>query len=241
MNKIFRKIGILSLCLAPHCALAHPYLTGDGTTVPYQDWEFELFSNLVFAKQGPDEKTLTAEVRYGLLSRAELFLEMGYGHVSRDYEIPSLHGIGDSEIGFKYRFLDECTLGPKMAIEPRLGIPTGNSNVGNDRMWFKLPLWLEKNWGDFSTATGAGVLFNDAIDAKNFLFAGWKVRYQVTENLNFGTEFYYQGKDSVDTRDVSLINVASIYQLNNTFSLQVALGHSVHGPDQTIVYLGLAT
>ena len=243
MKNILQKTALLSLCLLPFCALAHPFLTDDASTVPYKEWEFELNSTLVFAKNGPNEQGLVFEARYGLLSRVDLFLEMGYDHVSkdRDNEIPSLNGVGDSEIGFKYRFLDECAIGPKIAIVPRLGIPTGSNDVSNNRAWFELPIWLEKNWGNFSTSGGAGRVFNDADDARSFTFAGWKVRYDITEDLNMGAEFYYQGKDSDDNRDVSIVNLGSVYKLNETFNLQLGLGHSVHGDDQTIVYLGLST
>ncbi|MGD9591633.1 MAG: transporter [Candidatus Berkiella sp.] len=241
MKKLLKKSALLSLCLLPLCAHAEPFLTDDGTTLPYEDWEFELNSTLVFTNKGPDEQAFGFEVKYGLLTRVELFLEMGYEHISKDNEIPSLHGVGDSEIGFKYRFLDECAIGPKMAIAPRLGIPTGSKHVGNDRIWFELPLWIEKNWGDFSTSGGGGAVFNDATDAKNYIFAGWKVRYQVTENLNMGAEFFYQGKDADDNRDLSLLNLGSVFKLNEAFNLQLGLGHSIHGQDQTIVYLGIST
>lgn len=232
---------LVSLTLLPLSALASPFLTDDATTTPFKEWEFELNSTLVFAKDDADEKSLGLEARYGFLTRVDVFLELGYDHVSGNDKAPSLHGIGDSEIGFKYRFLDECTLGPKMAIAPRVGIPIGNHQVGNGRPWFELPLWIEKNWWRISTSGGGGVVFNDADEAKNFLFAGWKARMQFTEDLNAGLEIFYQGKDSIDNGDIALINFGSTYKLNDAFYFQFGLGHSIHGQDQTIVYLGICT
>ncbi|MBS0285824.1 MAG: transporter [Proteobacteria bacterium] len=236
-----KKIILITLSLLPISVFASPFLTDDGTTTPFKEWEFELNSTLVFAKDDADEKSLGFEVRYGFLSRVDVFLELGYDHVSSNDEDPSLHGVGDSEIGFKYRFLDECKLGPKMAIAPRIGLPTGNHKVGNGRPWFELPLWIEKNFWRISTSGGGGVVFNDADDAKNFLFGGWKARMQFTENLNAGLEIFYQGADSDDNGDVTLVNFGSTYKLNDTFNFQFGLGHSIHGQDQTIVYLGIST
>ncbi len=245
MHRKIHTSLLAALCLAPFCAAAEPFFTGDGTTVPYKEWEFELNSTMTFAEHEPDEKSVGLEIKYGLLSRVELFLEMGYDHISKDHTgeevMPALHGVGDSEIGFKYRFLDECAIGPKMAIEPRLGLPTANKKMGNDRMWFKIPLWLEKNWGDFSTSGGAGYVFNDADEAKNFTFAGWKVRYDLTESLNIGAEIFYQGADSTDNSDVTLANLGTVYKLNDAFNLQLGLGHSIHGEKQTVLYLGIST
>ena len=83
-------------------------------------------------------------------------------------------------------------------------------------------------------------MLNPTHEAKNFLFAGWKLQYQFTEDLNLGAELFYQGADSVDNRDLTLINVGSSYNLSEVLSIDLGVGHTVSGQPQTIAYLGFS-
>jgi hypothetical protein len=233
----------LALCATSFSAFAGPYLTDEAETVEFQKWEMEFSGTLVDAKDSPNEKGVAVEFRYGLMTDVDVFLELGYDHVSKDKNgddvIPALHGVADSEAGFKYRFIKETCLFPQVAFAPTIGIPTGNSSkVGNGKAWYELPLWLEKNWDGWSTSGGLGVVFNDADEAKDFMFAGWKVQHDLTEQLNMGVELFYQGRDSDDSRNLTLVNLGSEYKVNDVLSLQASLGHSLHGEPQTIAYLG---
>ncbi len=163
-------------------------------------------------------------------------IRIGYQHISQDEEEPALHGIGDSEIRIKHRFIRETTYTPQVAIAPTIGIPTGGFDTSNEKAWFELPVWIEKNWNNWSTSGGAGFVINP--HAKNFVLAGWRLQHDFTEKLNLGAELFYQGADSDDNRDLTLINIGSACKLSEVLSIDFSVGHSLSGQPQTIAYLG---
>lgn len=175
-----------------------------------------------------------------MLPNTEISLALGYEHVSQNQneDEPALHGMGDSEVSIKYRFIRETTYTPQVAIAPTVGIPTGGSDTTNEEAWLEFPVWIEKNWNNWSTSGGGGFVINPADDAKNFLFGGWRLQHDFTEELNLGAEIFYQGADSVDNRDLTLINIGSTYKLSEVLSIDLSVGHSLSGQPQTIAYLG---
>lgn len=239
MKKIVAFLPLMLLAYS-HSIFANPYLTDDTDTTDLQSWGYELSGTYVGTHGNPNEKGFATEIKYGLFRDTELSLVLGYEHISRDEGIPALHGIGDSEVSVKYRFFDGKNGFPSLAIAPTVGVPTGNNKVSNNRVWFELPLWIEKSWQDWSTSGGVGYVINDADEAKNFIFAGWKMQYDVFDKLNLGVEVFYQGADSVDNRDLTLMNVGAIYKICKNFDLEMSLGHSIDGPKQTVAYLGVS-
>lgn len=74
----------------------------------------------------------------------------------------------------------------------------------------------------------------------SFAFAGWKVKYAFTPKLNIGAEVFYQGADSVENQDTTLVNVGGDYQLSNSIKLEFSAGHNISGEQLTMAYLGLS-
>ncbi|MES2237480.1 MAG: hypothetical protein V4500_06990 [Pseudomonadota bacterium] len=58
------------------------------------------------------------------------------------------NGLGDIEIGVRYRFLQETDSRPMAGISPLVVISTGNAEKesGNDATQVFLPVWLQKRW-----------------------------------------------------------------------------------------------
>ena len=81
---------------------------------------------------------------------------------------PSQFGYGDTELGFKYRFIDEDKNGsrPMVGVFPFLELPTGDEKralgAGYVRAYF--PLWVQKSFGDWTTYGGGGYWINHGGD-----------------------------------------------------------------------------
>ena len=61
-----------------------------------------------------------------------------------------------SSFAAKYRFLRQDSFGVDVAVFPRVFVPSVASNVGDQHASFLLPIWVEKDWGDWSTFGGGG-------------------------------------------------------------------------------------
>lgn len=104
-KKLTLLFPVLSLLSLP--AFADQYLTDDADTVDFKKWQFEGSATIIHAKDSPDEKGAGLEVKFGMLPNTEISLALGYEHVSQNEDEPALHGIGDSEVSIKYRFIRE--------------------------------------------------------------------------------------------------------------------------------------
>jgi hypothetical protein len=158
---------------------------------------------------------------------------------------PSAYGAGDTELGIKYRFVQETDLRPMVGVFPMLELPTGNSGngTGNGRTWAKLPLWLQKSWGDagdkWTTYGGGGYAFNDALGQRSYPFGGWLLQKDLSDTLTRGGELFAQGKTTDQGEAALFANVGGTYGFSENFSLLFSVGHTIAGENHLIAYIGL--
>jgi hypothetical protein len=93
----------------------------------------------------------------------------------------TLFGPGDTELGVKYRFIQESEYVPMMATFPLLELPTGSKarGLGIGRAQLYLPLWLQKSWGPWTSYGGGGYWINPGTGNKNHWYAGWLLQRNV--------------------------------------------------------------
>ena len=152
-----------------------------------------------------------------------------------------VYGIGDVEVGAKYRFVQEGKYRPQIAVFPLLELPTGTgrSGLGNGRLWARLPLWVQKSYGPWTTYGGGGYQINHAAGMKNSLFSGGLVQRHLNKRLTIGTEVFYQQPQAVGIRQTTFVDGGGYYNFRDNFSLLFMLGHTVAGERSTVGYLGL--
>ncbi len=106
----------------------------------------------------------------------------------------SFWGAGDVELGVKYRFIEQDKEGaaPSAAFYPLIETPTGDAarGLGGGRARIFLPVWLQKDFGDWSTFGGGGYWINPGPGARNFGFLGWALTRKIDERLTLGAEIY---------------------------------------------------
>jgi hypothetical protein len=126
-------------------------------------------------------------------------------------------------------------------IFPLLEIPTGDADrgLGNRRAWGKLPLWLQKSWGPWTTYGGGGYAINPAPEQRDYFFGGWLLQRDLGERLTLGGEIFAQGRSSDDTRSFAVFNLGGIVKITPNFHLLFTGGHTLTGGSHTIGYLGL--
>jgi hypothetical protein len=150
-------------------------------------------------------------------------------------------GIGDIEVGAKYRFMQESKKRPEVGIFPLLELPTGNSRMGlgNGQLWARLPLRVQKSYGLWTTYGGAGYQINRAPGMKDSMFAGWLVQRQTTKRLVLGAEIYHQEAQAIEARQTTFVDSGGYYNFSEKLSLLFMPGRTVTGEGHTVGYLGL--
>jgi hypothetical protein len=153
---------------------------------------------------------------------------------------PAVSGLGDVEFGVKYRFLHETNWWPQIGIFPMVELPTGNADrgLGNGRAWVRLPLWVQKSFGPWTTYGGGGAAFNSVSGQRNYPFGGWLLQRDFGEHLTLGGEIFAQGAAAESDKGFAVVNFGGSYNINEHFSLLFSAGHSIAGDEHTLWYFG---
>jgi hypothetical protein len=149
------------------------------------------------------------------------------------------------ETGAKIRFVQEGKLRPQIGIYPMFELPTGSASqgLGVGKVWYKMPLWVQKSWGEWTSYGGAGYQIVPQTGFSNFLFTGWLLQRTLSRKLTLGGEvFFHQGEGRVTPhfQSSTLIDAGGAYCFKNPgLQLLFAYGHSVGGQTENYAYLGL--
>jgi hypothetical protein len=244
MARAFRAASMMSLLgvaaaaamLMPGSAIAGPpFRTDDPEPVEYQHWEVDGFSQATHIR-GDTSGTLPGlEVNYGAAPNLQLHLVAPFA-----FDKPSggswQSGYGDTELGVKYRFVEEDEEGwwPMIGVFPMLEAPTGDAHrglgAGHAREF--LPLWLQKSFGEWQTYGGGGYWINPGAGNKNYWFAGWQLQRKITEQLTLGGEIFHQTADTVGARDSTGFNLGGFFDFTENHHLLFSFGRGVqHATD----------
>ena len=138
-------------------------------------------------------------------------------------------GLGDLELGVKYRFLDQPDGGWSAAVYPTLDLPTGDASrgLGNGRAQLLLPLWVQRTSGEWSWDAGVARLVNRAPDARNSWFAGLLARRSFGERFNLGVELYRRTSAAPGEPTVTGFNVGGVVGLSPHQNLLISAGRGL--------------
>jgi hypothetical protein len=217
-----------------------PFFTDDPEPVPFRHYEFYTFSTLDRVRGTYAAVFPAFEFNAGVAPNLQLHIVAPMAFSTAE-SAPSTYGLGDLELGAKYRFIQEKGKRPQVGIFPMIDLPTGDSrrNLGNGQSWAKLPLWVQKGWGPWTSYGGAGYVINRAPGMRDHAFAGWQLQRELNKKLTLGAEWFSPGRQSDATHTTQLINAGGIYNFAEGFSLLFTAGHSVYGESHTVAYLGL--
>jgi outer membrane putative beta-barrel porin/alpha-amylase len=230
-----------ALILAPGLAVAGPpFLTDDPAPVEYKHSEFYVFSTYDKTNDGKEITAPAFEYNYGILPETQFHIVVPFVRNAPD-DAASEFGIGDVEIGVKYRFVQETDTVPQIGLFPMAELATGNSDkgLGNGKTWWRLPIWIQKSWGEWTSYGGGGYVINHADGQKDYAFGGCLVQKDIGETWTLGGEVFARGKDTVDGQSTSILNLGGLYKFTPDFNLLFSAGHSVGGERHTVAYLGL--
>ncbi len=236
-----------------------PYLTDDPEPVPLHHWEVYTFYARDQARAGNTVNGPALEVNNGVAPNTQLHLIIPDTYFSQGGM--GVRGLGDIELGVKYRFLDETPSRPMVGIFPQVELPTGDQSkgLGNGRAWVKLPLWLQRDWGAFTTYGGFGYAYNPAPGQRNYFYGGLLAQYTLGPRLTLGGDVFLQGAtanspqavtaggagasssgiQAAGTRSSAIWEAGGQYNITPDFSLLFSAGHSFQGDGNAVAYLGL--
>lgn len=216
-----------------------PFVTDDPEPVDYQHWEFYIASQDAEAAGGDWSGTAPHfEINYGVVSNVQLHLIAPLAY-STPHDGTAHYGYGDSELGVKFRFLEQTDKIPDVAIFPLLEIPTGSESdgLGTGHLHAFLPVWAQKDFGDWSIYGGGGYGINPGNGNKNWGFVGAVLQKQIAKNFLFGGEIYHQTAMQTGGRGDTAFNLGTVVDFSEHQHLLFSAGRSIDGSTDFQCYI----
>ena len=227
----------LSLCSALLAVMSFsakagpPYLSDDPEPTDYGHFEIYTFSNGMATQAGISGEG-GIDFNYGGAPNLQLTATLPVAYDFADSG-PALGGLGNIELAAKYRFLTQESFGLDVAIFPRVFLPSISPNVGEQHASFLLPVWLEKDWGQWSAFGGGGCEINRGGDSQNFCLAGVVVTRQLTSALQVGLEVFHQTPDIIGGAATTSVGTGVRYDLNAHLHLLGYVGRGIQNAQET--------
>jgi len=222
------------LRLAAPAIAGPPYMTDDPETTDYRHFEIYTFSQGTAAQNGIDGEG-GIDFNYGGGPNLQLTatLPVGYGFPAAG---PALAGLSNVELAAKYRFLTQENFGLDVAVFPRVFLPSASPDVGEPHASYLLPIWVQKDWQQWSAFGGGGCELNRGGDSQDFCLMGAAVTRQLSDNWQVGMELFHQTADTKGGAATTSLGAGVIYNVNETFHLLGYLGRGIQNADATDRY-----
>ena len=135
---------------------------------------------------------------------------------------PTRYGLGDIELGVKYRFIDESERRPQVGTFPLLLLPTGSGSrgLGSGEVQALLPIWLQKSFGPWTTYRGGGIRL--AASERDGV-AGWLLQRELARGLTLGAEAFLTVPLSQGTGEIR-INLGLVVDFTGVQHLLLSAG-----------------
>jgi len=236
------------------CAQGPPYQTDDPVPVDYQHYEFYIFGSADGTPAEMDSQGPAFEFNWGAVPRVQLHAILPWGVVAPSNNPvylpagvgPTNFGLTDVELGAKIAFIRESKHIPQIGSFTMFEMPTGNSDkgLGVGKVWYKLPIWFQKNWGKWLFDGGGGYQVVPQTGYRDFPYTGWLVKKELNERLELGAELFAHGREGLaaaQTQKSAMIDVGGYYHFKHHEGQQFLFcyGHSIAGQTENYAYLGM--
>src|SRR5271168_60290 len=201
-----------------------PFQTDDPTPVDLGHFEAYVFSTLDGTPAELDPVGPAFEFNWGAIPNIQLHVILPLGAVlpsnnpvyAPGGQGPSAYGLTDMELGVKYGFIKQTRHRPQIGSFTMFEIPTGNysKGLGVGRVWYKLPIWVEKEFGPWSLVGGLGYAVVPQVQYQNYLYGGFLVKREISKKLELSAEVFShasEGFAAAQTQASTMIDAGGYY------------------------------
>ena len=231
-----------------------PYQTDDPVPVDLHHYEFYIFGSTDGTPAETDATGPAVEFNWGAIPRVQLHAILPYGVIAPSNNPvylpggtgPSAFGLTDMELGAKIAYIKESKYIPQIGTFTMFEMPTGSydKGLGVGKVWYKLPVWFQKNIGHWLLDGGAGETLVPQTQYRNFPYGGFLVKYTFGERFELGSEVFAHGREGFATPQTeasTMIDLGGVYHLKHHEGEQFlfSYGHSVAGQTENYAYVGM--
>jgi hypothetical protein len=249
------SVAVGALLLLPGAwAQGPPYQTDDPVPVDLHHYEFYIFGSADGTPAEMDSQGPAFEFNWGAIPRVQVHAILPWGVVAPSNDPaylpggtgPTEFGLTDMELGAKIAWIRESKYVPQIGTFTMFEMPTGNydEGLGVGKVWYRFPLWLQKNIGKWLLDGGAGETVVPQTSYRDFPYGGFLLKYGLSERLELGGEVFSHGKEGFatpQTQASTLIDLGGYYHFKHNPNEQFLFcyGHSVAGQTENYAYVGM--
>lgn len=232
-----------------------PYQTDDPVPVDLHHYEFYIFGLADGTPVEMDSVGPAFEFNWGAMPRVQLHAVLPLG-VSAPLNHPAYYpggsgpthfGLADMELGAKIAYIKESKYVPQIGTFTMFEMPTGNADngLGVGKVWYRLPVWLQKNFGPWLLDGGAGETVVPQEDFHNFPYGGFLLKYTFPgDRLELGGEVFTHGAEGPappQYQSSTMVDLGGYYHFkhNPNQEFLFCYGHSVAGQTENYAYVGM--
>jgi len=257
--KLHRRYAALAMVLfsafaAPRLwAQGPPFQIDDPVPVDLHHYEFYIFGAVDGTPKEVDSTGPGFEFNWGAIPRVQIHAILPIGTVApmndRAYlpegTGPITYGRTDMELGAKIAFIKESRRFPQIGSFTMFEMPTGDDTkgLGVGKVWYKLPLWAQKNIGKWTLDGGAGYQVVPQTGFTNFPYGGFLLKREFSERWELAAELFSHGREGSAPAQIessTMVDMGGYYHFKNPdHQLLFAYGHSIAGQTENYAYLGM--
>ena len=231
MRRLAGFLALTGLISVPAFA-GPPYVTDD--PIPTDEGHYEIYA-FTAGSMTVDGASGQAgfDLNYGGAKNLQLTMVLPLAYDSPNHG-QGMVGLGDIEFAAKYQFLKQDSFGLDVAVFPRVFLPTStNAVLGDKHPSYFLPLFVQKDWGEWGAFGGGGCTLNRGGKAQDFCQWGLVLTRRITPELQLGLEIYHQTPDQKGARQTTGVGLGAIYDVNEHYHLMASAGPGIQNPSAT--------
>ncbi len=205
-NSLKLILFLLCACAVPRLwAQGPPYQTDDPVPVDLHHYEFYIFGITDSTPVVRTSGSPAFEFNWGAVPRVQIHAVLPFGaSVPSNRAVyqpngqgPSAFGLTDMELGVKIAFIKETKHFPQIGSFTMFEMPTGSydKGLGVGKVWYKLPIWFQKNEGKWLFDGGGGYEVVPQAGYRDFPYVGFLVKRELSERLELGAELFAHGRE----------------------------------------------
>jgi len=212
-----------------------PFVTDDPDPVELGHGEINIAPIGTVGGNGAAGFSPFVDANYGAAEGVQLHAAFGIAFSESDGTVSA--GYGDTELGTKLRFFNFEEDGARTEIStyPMVELPTGDAarGLGAGHLQALLPLWIEHDWGDWTSYGGVRFEYNRHGEDRNSWLVGWVLLRKVTDDLQLGGELYYQTATVFRSPDTTAFNLGGTWDLSETGHILFSAGRGIAHANET--------
>jgi outer membrane putative beta-barrel porin/alpha-amylase len=242
MLTIGRFCLIASMFVPGAACAGPPFTTDDPGVVETGHVELLTFYQTALSAQGRSGVLPGLESHFGVAKNVEVDLTTPWAF-SKSSDGRTRRGYGDTSIALKYEVQAETDERPRVALVPKVNVPTGSASrgLGNGGAQIFLAAAAQKRFRAFEAYATGGYWLNRGTGNRNYPFAGVVVQREFASRWTLGAELFGNGGTKTDEAASAALNAGGSYRIGENDQILFSAGRGVvnaRATNRVSTYLG---